>query len=78
MARSSLEEYWAGSISANINHPIKKKSTTRSKSKIPRKKKLTASERKTQRVLSHARVLASTMKAGERLFHVNKLMAVKS
>ncbi len=66
MARSSLEEYWAGSISANINHPIKKKNTTRSKTKIPRKKKLTVSERKTQRVLSHARVLASTMKAGER------------
>lgn len=68
MARSALEDYWAGSISANINHPIRRKNATRSRARTTRKPKPTTSERKTQRVLSHARVLASTMKAGERKF----------
>lgn len=58
---SSLEAYWAGSISSNISHPIKKRSATRRKRK-PKPPKMTQHERKTQRVLGHARVIASTMK----------------
>ena len=59
----ALNAYWSGSISANIKHSVR--SQTR-RTRTVRPKKTSSQQRQTQRVLSHARVIASTMKSGQR------------
>lgn len=63
----ALNAYYAGSISATIAHPIKKRPVK--KTAVPkRKSEFDKLDRPTKRVLSHARVIASTMKPGERRY----------
>ena len=62
-AIQALNAYWSGSISADVRHSVKSRAK---RAKATRIKKISPQERQTQRVLGHARVIASTMKQGQR------------